>query len=569
MDDGSRLVAGRYLVGALLGTGGSASVFAAVDTRTGDSLALKILHPHLSARLVARSAFLAEAARAEPLRHPNIVGVIGVGVDDSGGEPVAWIALERAAGSSLAEHVRRHGPLSPAEGVALADGVLRALKAAHAIGLIHRDVSPANIMVARGKSEVIDRDGVRLLDFGLAAAAGATAMGTDDLLSVEATGRAGVLGNVNYISPEQVRGEPVDERGDIYQTGGVVYFAVTGRVPFPRANAADTMRAHLDARPPVPSAIDARIPRALDRVVVRAMLKDPGERFASAEAMRAEILAIGPTSTAPDAARSASDDAHQTGEEVTRVLGITMVPARATATADLAAAAWRRRSHRGRPRAGAVFLTVTAAILAVIGIGVAATTVAPASVEAAPSSAPSPESTPPAQPTTRPVTAEPSPEPLVELTIVPDLGRQSVAEAVRALSDAGLTVGEISYVDSAFLLDTVLESRPAAGDSVPKRGPVALLVASGFNTVPDVAGLTRDAALAIVQAAGFVPGVAHRSASGADQPGRIVGTDPVPGSRIAVGEQASVLELVFTGPTPTPTRTDPVPTPTPTTEPAG
>jgi len=167
------------------------------------------------------------------------------------------------------------------------------------------------------------------------------------------------------------------------------------------------------------------------------------------------------------------------------------------------------------------------------------------------------------------VTAEPSPEPLVELTIVPDLGRQSVAEAVRALSDAGLTVGEISYVDSAFLLDTVLESRPAAGDSVPKRGPVALLVASGFNTVPDVAGLTRDAALAIVQAAGFVPGVAHRSASGADQPGRIVGTDPVPGSRIAVGEQASVLELVFTGPTPTPTRTDPVPTPTPTTEPAG
>lgn len=233
MSGTSRVIAGRFRLGELLGTGGSASVFAAVDERTALNVALKVLHPHLSERPAAREAFLAEARRAQPLRHPHIVGVLGVGVDHGADAPVAWIALERAAGSSLAQHVSRHGPLSPAEAVVVLDGVLQALEAAHAIGLIHRDVSPSNVMVARDASGAVAADGVRLLDFGLADAAGNAALGTDDLLSVDAKGRAGVMGNINYMSPEQVRGMPVDARGDVYQAGALLHFALTGRPPLP------------------------------------------------------------------------------------------------------------------------------------------------------------------------------------------------------------------------------------------------------------------------------------------------------------------------------------------------
>lgn len=572
MTDGSRLVAGRYRVGGLLGTGGSASVFAAVDERSGSGVALKILHPHLSQRPVARSAFLAEAARAEPLRHPNIVGVLGVGVDDTGAQPIAWIALERAAGSSLAEHVSRHGPLAPCEAVALADGILSALAAAHAMGLIHRDVSPANIMVARSESGAIDRDGVRLLDFGLADAAGATAVGTDDLLSVEATGRAGVLGNVNYISPEQVRGEPVDERGDIYQVGGVLYFALTGRPPFSRATTEQTLRAHLDALPPVPSAIDSRISHALDRTVVRAMLKNPDERFRSAADMRAAISAISGTATPVQSASAASAVVQHAADidhlEVTRVLGATIVPPRVRAHADSLASSWIHEPRHARHRAGAVFALTTAAIVTGMIVAVALTIPRTASVESASTSIPAPaQLAAPVEEQTADAADDPLVEPVAVLVAVPDLGRHTLDEASRALADAGLQVGAVTYLDSASLRDTVLDSRPATGERVAEGGTVDLVVASGFTTVPNVAGSSPDDAWARVQSAGFAPSFGRQAVASSAQAGTIVGTDLTPGARWAVGTAITVLEGVFAGPTPSPTQTAPPVMPTPTLSP--
>lgn len=581
MTGSARLVAGRYRLGEMLGAGGSASVFAAVDERTGSSVALKILHPHLSQRPAARSAFLAEAARAEPLRHPNIVGVLGVGVDETGGQSLAWIALERAAGWSLAEHVRRHGPLDPSDAVAVADGILSALEAAHAIGLIHRDVSPANIMLARNESGGIEREGVRLLDFGLADATGATAMGTDDLLSVEATGRAGVLGNVNYISPEQVRGEPVDERGDIYQVGGVLYFALTGRPPFSRATTEQTLRAHLDAPPPVPSATDSRIPRALDRTVVRAMLKDPDERFRSAADMHAAIIAISgiaiagiaipgiatPVQSAPPASavRLAADIDHL---EVTRVLGATIVPPRARVHADSLVSSWIHEPRRSRHRAGAVFALTTAAIVAGMIVAVAVTIPRTASVESASTSTSAPTPLPPTvEQQTPDAAADPIGAPIAVLMAVPDLGRHTLDEATRALADAGLQVGAVTYLDSASLRDTVLDSRPATGERVAEGGTVDLVLASGFTTVPDVAGASPDDAWARVQSAGFAPSFGRQSVTSSAQAGTIVGTDLTPGARWAVGTAITVLEGVFAGPTSSPTQTTPPVMPTPTLSP--
>lgn len=576
----SSLVSGRFRLGELLGTGGSASVFAAVDTHTGSEIALKILHPHLSGRPLAREAFLAEARRAEPLRHPNVVGVLDVGVDEAADAPLAWIALERAAGSSLSEHVARHGALSPAEAVAVIDGTLRALEAAHAFGLIHRDVSPANIMVAPGVSGAIESHGVRLLDFGLADAAGRPALGTDDLLSVEATGRAGIMGNVNYVSPEQVRGEPVDARGDVYQAGAVLHFALTGRPPFPRETTGQTIRAHLETPPPVPSVTDARIPRALDRIVVRAMLKDPDDRFASAASMRAAVTergidasrlvpAAGPVYAATNVVTIATDaeglDVERDG--VTRVLGRTMVPPRVSGAPD-AASELRPNGpvRRVRPRVATWLAATTAAIVAVIIVAFAAMSTPTASVEAEPSTAPS------RAPTEPEPAVEPEPtviQPVVSLMTVPDLARLSVAEAAHVLADAGLVAGDVTYVDSSSLRDTVLESRPATGRGLGAGGAVALIVASGFNTIPDVAGQGREGALAAVQASGFAPSLAYRFAAADSPSGRILGTDPGAGARLAVGTPISVLETVPASPSPTPTPSPSRPTPTPTPTPDG
>ncbi len=211
--------------------------------------------------------------------------------------------------------------------------VLRALEHAHESGLVHRDVSPANIMLDTDARGCIAPSSIRLLDFGLADAAGAAVVGTDDLLNMHATGRAGVLGNVGYMSPEHVRGEAVDARGDIYQAGAVLYFALTGRAPFVRETIDLTMRAHLAAPPPVPSVTDRRIPRDLDRIVVRALLKNPEDRFATASDMRRALTerhnAPGENAGAAAATATIPPPAAPSRAEVTRVLA-TAPPIRRT-----------------------------------------------------------------------------------------------------------------------------------------------------------------------------------------------------------------------------------------------
>ncbi|MDR7182991.1 serine/threonine-protein kinase [Microbacterium trichothecenolyticum] len=599
MSEASGLVSGRFRVAELLGAGGSASVYAAVDVHTGAHVALKILHPHLAQRPVAREAFFAEGRRAQPLRHPNIVGVLGVGVDDAAAaDPVAWMALERAAGLSLAQHVARSGPLTPTDALVVADGVLRGLEAVHRNGLIHRDVSPSNIMVAPGSSGVMVVDRVRLLDFGLADAAGRAALGTDDLLSVDARGQLGVMGNVNYMSPEQVRGMPVDERGDLYQVGAVLAFSLTGRPPFPRETTGRTMRAHLDTAPPAPSSSDARIPRALDRIVIRAMLKDPGARFASAAEMRAAVaasaVAIAPAaaSTAtppsvsglPSAATEPADAEHTatrvTGailaaqlpgsvvatvpsSEHTRVLGRTMVPPRVAGAFTAAGAATGRGPRRARSATGAwLGGAVAAAVLSVVVV-LAAMSEPTASVDSQPTTAATPVvSVPAPQP-------DPEPEPAVQpasTTTVPELARLTLSEATSALAALGLSLGAVTLVDSSFPADLVLESSPAAGRRVADDATIALTVATGANAVPDVAGKLRSDAAAAVQAAGFVPAFSTRPASAGTAPGEILGTTPAPGTRLSVGETVTLLESEPEEPQPTPTAnpTAPQPTATPT-----
>jgi len=551
VNDGG-LISARYRLGELLGTGGSASVFSAVDVRDDSVVALKLLHPHLSGDPAAREALFREARGAAGLRHPNIVAVLDVGVHDDG---IAWIALELAPGVSLAEHVELHGVIGSLQTVALAAGVLRGLEAAHAAGLVHRDVSPANIMLSPGADALLTPDDVRLVDFGLADAAGRAALAPPSPES-DGSAPAGALGSVNYVSPEQATGGSVDARGDIYQLGAVLYFALTGRPPFPRASAAETVDAHLSAPPPVPSVAQPRIPRAVDRLVVKAMLKAPGDRFQSAAEMlgAVEALMIGvaprvldsgdPRTLVLPAGRVSNSERRPRLPE-SRPAATVAVPVAAPVPAAADDGSWLWKS-------GIALVTV---------IAIVAWIVSSATGGSAPQAAAQPSSS--AVVVTPTATAAPPPPlPTAPTTaVVPAVAGGSITDARLAIESAGFVAGGITDENSASPAGTVLRSTPEQGSNQTLGSTVALVVASGLGEVPGIDDLPRDAAIAAIQGAGFAAIMSVQEDASVPM-GTILGTDPPAGTAVLLGRTVTILVASSpapVAPTPSPVVTSPSP----------
>lgn len=573
------LVADRFRLDGLLGTGGSASVFRAVDTTTGAAVAVKILHPHLAESPALREAFLAEARRSEAVRHPHIAPVVAVGVHDDATTPAVWIAQGLAPGLTLSEHIRTNGRLAVRQAADVGIAVLDALTAAHAAGLVHRDISPANVMVALDGDRVAR---VHLLDFGLADAAGQTARGGDVLRSTASSGRQGVVGNVRFASPEQLRGEPVGGRGDLYQVGGLLYFMLTGSAPYPQESHEEMVRAHISAPPPVPSVRTPGIPPELDRVVVRALLKHPGDRFPDAATMASALAAAvgqGPTRGGPVSAEgSQTSIATVGGDDVTtfatedpntgatRVLAPAVGATRSLSATTAAALAPGRAVPAAQPerRGTGVWLFVVL-VPVVIAIGLV---VGPALV-AAPESGPSPSSSPAVSASAPQATPPQAPVPseAPALVAVPQLG--SLADVRSAIEAAGLRVGRVTNADAPLPADTVLSSDPAPGTRVQPGAQVSLTIASGSNAVPDIDGMPGAAALATVRAAGFEPIEVRLSAPDVPE-GVAFATRPSIGRSLPLGSDVSVLVAVGAAPTPAPsTSPTPVPTPTATATPPG
>jgi eukaryotic-like serine/threonine-protein kinase len=271
-----RRLAGRYVLEEPIDTGGMAAVWRGRDEVLARVVAVKMLRPDLASDPEFAKRFQREAVAAARLTHPNIVSVYDTGVDDD----VSFIVMEYSDGRNLRDVMSERGPLEREEAAALVAPVLAALASAHANGVVHRDVKPANILVAG--------DGrVQVTDFGIAKAA---FTGTD----LQTTGQA--LGTVRYLSPEQVQGSEVDGRSDLYSVGLILYELITGRVPFQAESdmAAALMRLNQDPTPP--RAFRGGIPRGLESVVLRALARRPEDRFQSAESMRAALeRALGAT----------------------------------------------------------------------------------------------------------------------------------------------------------------------------------------------------------------------------------------------------------------------------------
>lgn len=541
------LVGDRYLLGELLGVGGTGSVFAAEDTQNPDArVAIKLLHPHLCSDEASRDAFLREAQHAARIVHPNVVFVRGAGMHDAGGLIMPWIAFDLVQGPTLRERVEREGPLAVADVVAVGEGLLAGLAAAHRVGVVHRDISPNNVILE-------DATAVRIIDFGLADVTGRSTRGGNILLTSEKDGECAVVGNAAYMSPEQAQGLPVRSVSDLYQVGAVLYFAATGLPPFPRATTTQVMQAHVAAPPPVLSAL-VPVARPLDRIITRAMAKTPALRFRDAEEFRGAIAAVMVAPIAADAADAAAT--RTDAESHTRLL-----PA-GVDDADpfryLFADAGERPSEGAttdRSRGG-----LAVAVVGTVIVGLAAWGVVTAA--GSPDTPDTPVSTPERS---APAVLEPSPEAspttntsppavaVLESVSVPTL-RGSLAEAEAQLTAAGLILGRVTYVESPIAADQVLTQYPLGGAAA-AGSTVDLTVASGKNVVPPVSGLTFAAASALLTSAGFLVSGDRPDATASMV---VIRSDPDTGAVLPLG--ASVT-LIRGAATPSPSPLDPSPTP--------
>jgi YVTN family beta-propeller protein len=278
---------GAYRIEALAGRGGMSVVYRAEDLRLGRRVALKLLAPELAEDERFRARFLTESRLAASIDHPGILPIYEAGEADGR----LYIAMRYVEGTDLGALLRHEGRLTPARAVGLVAQLARALDVAHAHGLVHRDVKPSNALVAAEAHG----EHVYLADFGLTKHAASVAGDTT---------ADHMVGTVDYVSPEQIRGDALDARADVYSLGCLLYECLTGEVAFPRPSEVSVIYAHLEDEPPRPSERCADVPPALDGVVARALAKEPDERFQSAgELATAAQDALGPDAQATAATR--------------------------------------------------------------------------------------------------------------------------------------------------------------------------------------------------------------------------------------------------------------------------
>jgi non-specific serine/threonine protein kinase len=265
-------------------------VYEAENPRLGSTVALKVLAPELATNDLFRARFLRESRIAASLNHPNVIPIYDMGAHDD----LLFIAMRYVVGADLRAVLKAKRVLTPDQALLLIGQAGRALDAAHRNGLVHRDVKPGNILIERGSDDESEPDHVYLSDFGLSKHAASRS-------GLTATGE--FMGTIDYISPEQIRGRPVDGRADIYSLGCVLYECLTGRVPFSKDINAAVIWAHVEEMPTAPSSVQPTLPPSIDHALAKALAKDPADRYATCRELIAAARAalLGGTPAVPHA----------------------------------------------------------------------------------------------------------------------------------------------------------------------------------------------------------------------------------------------------------------------------
>ena len=268
---------GRYRILRKLGSGGMANVYLAEDEELGRRVAIKILNERYAGDDLFIERFRREAKSAAGLSHPNIVSIY----DRGEAEGTYYIAMEVIEGRSLKELIMTRGALPVEAAIGYEKQLLEALRFAHRHGIIHRDVKPHNVLVSADQQVKANEPRLKMTDFGIARH-GASQM----------TEAGSIMGTAQYLSPEQARGAPVTAASDLYSAGVVLYEMLTGKVPFTGDSAIEIAMKHVNDLPAPPSSLRAEIPPELDQIVLRALAKDPADRYQTAEEFIEDLRAL-------------------------------------------------------------------------------------------------------------------------------------------------------------------------------------------------------------------------------------------------------------------------------------
>jgi eukaryotic-like serine/threonine-protein kinase len=499
-----RLLGGRYELDGVVGRGGMAEVYRARDIRLDRIVAIKTLRSDLARDHTFQARFRREAQSAASLNHPAVVAVYDTGEDVSEGAPVPYIVMEYVDGRTLRDLLRQDRRLLPERAAELVDGILRALDYSHRGGIVHRDIKPANVMITRAGD-------VKVMDFGIARAMADSA--------ATMTQTAQVIGTAQYLSPEQARGERVDARSDIYSTGCVLYELLTGQPPFTGDSPVAIAYQHVREDPIPPSQIDREIPQWADAIVLKAMAKDPAQRYQNAGEMRADIQramsgmpvdaqTMAMTGNYGQGTRMMTATQAATGPATQRTSAIPPYDYEGDGGGGGGRGGRRRASGGGGGNAVKTALWIIIPLL-IIGGFITAGYI---------------------------VFGNPSKPADTSTITIPSLASQERRFAEEQLKTLGLKVEVVQEASSDVDRGSVIRTDPPEGSKVAKEAPVKLYVSKGpeKKKVPEgLIGVTQEEAMRILDEAGLRGTVKTRVSSKAQ--GTVIDTNPKAGAEVEEG----------------------------------
>jgi serine/threonine-protein kinase len=473
----------------MLARGGMATVYEAVDLRLDRVVALKVMHAHLADDPDFVSRFEREAKAAARLTHPHVVGVYDQGKADGH----VYLAMEYVPGRTLRDVMKQFGPLTPEQSLVLLDPILEALEAAHGAGFVHRDIKPENVLIS-------DDGRVKVADFGLARAV--------ETSNASAT-QGMIIGTVAYLSPEQVERGDADGRSDVYASGILLFEMITGQVPHAGDSPLSVAYKHVNSDVPAPSTVNSAIQSDVDALVITATRRDPEARYPDAASFLADVRRVRATLPRPRPFTDSRDTLVVDASMTQRIAAGARPPQE-----QHAAPIEHRRSRKGRWIA---LIVAIAVLLAALGGWLIAGSI------------------------------------LAPKVPVPTIVGLTQSDAQATLTTAGLTlaISEQQFSESAPK-DTVISSDPAPGGEVAEGGTVDAVISKGPErySVPDVTGMTPDAAVTEITAAKLVAGAQTQVFDDTVAVGSVAGTDPKIGTSVKPGTSVSIL--ISKGPKPVP-----------------
>ena len=475
----------------MLARGGMATVYEAVDLRLDRVVALKVMHAHLADDPDFVSRFEREAKAAARLTHPHVVGVYDQGKADGH----VYLAMEYVPGRTLRDVMKQFGPLTPEQSLVLLDPILEALEAAHGAGFVHRDIKPENVLIS-------DDGRVKVADFGLARAV--------ETSNASAT-QGMIIGTVAYLSPEQVERGDADGRSDVYASGILLFEMITGQVPHAGDSPLSVAYKHVNSDVPAPSTVNSAVQSDVDALVITATRRDPEARYPDAASFLADVRRVRSTLPRPRPFTDSRDTLVVDASMTQRIAAGARPPQQQQ---QPAAPIEYRRSRKGRWIA---LIVAIAVLLAALGGWLIAGSI------------------------------------LAPKVPVPSIVGLTQTDAQATLTTAGLTlaISEQQFSENAPK-DTVISSDPAPGGEVAEGGTVDAVISKGPEryAVPDVTGMTPDAAVAEITAAKLVAGAQTQVFDDTVAVGSVAGTDPKIGTSVKPGTSVSIL--ISKGPKPVP-----------------